>query len=70
MTYNEAQTSDLCSEQCPPYATKTKNWAVVVAQLAEWSLPTPEVRNSNPVIGNFFLNQYFLLTVCRKDGRK
>ena len=26
--------------------------AVVVAQLAEQSLPTPEVRGSNPVIGN------------------
>ena len=27
------------------------NWAVVVAQLVEWSLPIPEVRGSNPVIG-------------------
>ena len=26
-------------------------WAVVVAQLVERSLPTPEVRGSNPVIG-------------------
>ena len=26
-------------------------WAVVVAQLVEWSLPTPEVRCSKPVIG-------------------
>ena len=26
-------------------------WAVVVAQLVEWSLPTPEVRSSNPIIG-------------------
>ena len=25
--------------------------AVVVAQLVEWSLPTPEVRSSKPVIG-------------------
>ena len=27
--------------------------AVVVAQLAEWSLPIPEVRSLNPVIGEF-----------------
>ena len=26
---------------------------VVEAQLAEWLLPTPEVRGSNPVIGKF-----------------
>ena len=26
-------------------------WAVVVAQLAERSLPTPEIRRSNPVVG-------------------
>ena len=26
-------------------------WAVVVAQLVEWSLPTPEIRGSNPSIG-------------------
>ena len=25
-------------------------WTVVVAQLVEWSLPTPEIRNSNPDI--------------------
>ena len=30
--------------------------AVVVAQLVEWSLPIPEVRSSNPVIGkNLFI---------------
>ena len=28
-----------------------KYWAVVVAQLVEQSLPIPEVRGSNPVIG-------------------
>ena len=56
MTYNEAQTSDLCSEQCPPYASKTKNWAVVVAQLAEWSLPTPEDCYSNPDISKLTVN--------------
>ena len=25
-------------------------WEVVVAQLVEWSFPTPEIRGSNPVI--------------------
>ena len=29
-------------------------WEVVVAQLAEWLLPTPEDPGSNPVIGNFY----------------
>ena len=29
-------------------------WAVVVAQLAERSLPIPEDPGSNPVIGNFY----------------
>ena len=27
---------------------------VVVGQLVEWSLPTPEIRGSNPDIGNFY----------------
>ena len=32
------------------------NWAVVVAQLVEQSLPITEVRGSNPVIGiNLFI---------------
>ena len=30
---------------------KMMSWAVVVAQLVERSLPIPEVRGSNPVIG-------------------
>ena len=31
-------------------------WAVVVAQLVERSLPIPEIRGSNPVIGkNLFI---------------
>ena len=39
-------------------------WEVVVA-------PTiPEDPGSNPVIGNFYLNIYLLLTVCRKDENK
>ena len=34
-------------------------WAVVVAQLVERSLPIPEVRGSNPVIGkNLFIYLY------------
>ena len=33
--------------------TKKQEWrAVVVAKLVEQSLPVPEVRGSNPVIGN------------------
>ena len=40
----------LCKAQ---YHNKPKHcWAVVVAQLEERSLPIPEVRGSNPVIGN------------------
>ena len=35
-------------------------WAVVVAQLVERSLLTPEVRGSNPVIGN---NLYWIFSV-------
>ena len=45
-------------------------WEVVVAQLAERSLTIPEDPGSNPVIGNFYLNIYFLLSVCRKDENK
>ena len=30
------------------------SWAVVVAQLAEWSLPITEDPGSNPVIGNLY----------------
>ena len=28
---------------------------MVVAQLVGWSIPTPEVRGSNPVIGKFYM---------------
>ena len=41
-----------------------------MAQLAEWLLMIPEDPGSNPVIGNFYLNIYLLLTVCRKDENK
>ena len=44
--------------------------AVVVAQLAERLLPIPEDPGSNPVIGNFYMGHYLLLTVCRKDENK
>ena len=37
--------------------------AVVVAQLAERSLPIPEVYCSNPVVGKKKQNHVFLLTV-------
>ena len=33
---------------------KSYTWGVVVAQLVERCLPTPEGRGSNPVIGNFY----------------
>ena len=33
-------------------------WAVVVAQLVEWSLLTPEVRSSNAIIGKIILKVY------------
>ena len=41
---------------------------VVVAQLAEWSLPIPEVRCSNPVIGKV-LYEYKLLKSNNKEKR-
>ena len=37
-------------------------WAVVVAQLVERSLPTPEVRGSNPVIGKLL---YIIFVYCQ-----
>ena len=37
--------------------------AVVVAQLVEQLLPTPEVHDSNPVIGKFYV--YFLFSVLK-----
>ena len=44
--------------------------AVVVAQLVEWSLPTPKVRSLNPVIGKLHI-AYILSTVLkRKKGRE
>ena len=39
--------------------------AVVVAQLVERSLPTPEDRSSNPVIGKIYI-EYLLSTVLKR----
>ena len=35
---------------------------VAVAQLAELSLPTPEIRSSNIITNNFYVNIYLMLT--------
>ena len=43
--------------------------AVVVTQLVEQSLPTPEVRGSNPVIGENYLNIVYC-QLYRKDENK
>ena len=40
--------------------------AVVVAQLAKWSLLTPEVRSSNPDIGKVFIEYCLLSTVLKR----
>ena len=45
--------------------TRPRSEAVVVAQLAEWSLPRPEVRSSNPVVGEF-LYRTFIFTCIEK----
>ena len=43
--------------------------AVVVAQLAEWSLPTPEIRGLNPDITNEILRSYLSVN-CYPDKTK
>ena len=51
-------------------AQQTKNlnrWAVVVAKLVERSLPTPEIRGSNPNIGKLLSTN---CTLNRKDENK
>ena len=40
--------------------------AVVVAQLAEQSLPTPEIRGSNPDIGNKIFERNYLSIAIQK----
>ena len=45
---------------------KQHEWAVVVAQLVERSLPEPEINGSNPVIGNFIYYKLYLKTVLKR----
>ena len=42
------------------------DWTIILAQLVERSLWTPEVRNSNPAISKFYL----LLTVLKKQKKR
>ena len=52
---------------------RCSNGAVVLAQLVEWSFPTPEVHSSNPVIGKKSIIQYQLYWKDKnkeKRGRK
>ena len=42
------------------------NRAVVVAQLVEWSRPTPEVNGSNPAIGKRYI-ECLLSTVLKRQ---
>ena len=39
---------------------------VLMTQLAEWLLPTPEIHGSNPDIGKNFMS----IVSCRKDENK
>ena len=41
-----------------------------VAQLVERSLPTPEVRSSNPVIGEIFLQHCLLSTALKRQNKE
>ena len=52
-----------CALRRCEYYKQRQSWAVVVAQLVEWLLPIPEVRGSNPVIGNFYIYIEHLFTV-------
>ena len=44
--------------------------AVIVAQLAERSLPTPEIRGLNTDIGNELFRMYICQLLSRKDKNK
>ena len=46
------------------------DWAVVVAQLAERSLPTQEIRGSNPDIGNISNFKHIYLSIAIQKRRK
>ena len=37
-----------------------------MAQLVEWSIPVPEVRGSNPVIGKIYIEQLFTINCIEK----
>ena len=47
-------------ESCP------RGQSVVVAQLAEWSLPNPAVCRSNPVFGEISQRMHLLITTEKK----
>ena len=72
-------------EKKEPYFTKRKlsekgeNFAKLIfdeiflmaaVQLAEWSLPTPEIRGSNPDIGNKILKRSYLSIAIQKKTKK
>ena len=40
------------------------NWDVVMAELAEQSLPSPQVHGSIPVIGEFLLGTFIYCQLC------
>ena len=46
------------------------SWAVVVAQLVERSLLTPEVRGLNPVIGKIYIEHGFLSIVLKNENKE
>ena len=47
------------------------NWAVVITQLVEWSLPTPEVCGSNPNLSkNLIYHWYIWIDNNGKRGRE
>ena len=43
---------------------------LVVAQLLEQSLPIPEVRSSNPVITNIYINHLFTVNCIEKQKKE
>ena len=45
-------------------------WVVVVAQLVERLLPTPEVRGSNPVIFKIYIEHLFAVNCIEKTKIK
>ena len=47
-----------------------QSWAVVVAQLVERSLPTPEVCGSNPATAIFYIKHLFPVNCIEKTKIK